>query len=85
MDWREGKVARIRVLSKKGGVLKMANPFKGRPVDIQGAGPRPEALGADVIEIAMRPGAFIVLSTPKAPSGGGSGGRPRSLTGGTIR
>ncbi len=85
MDWREGKLARIRVISKKGGVLKMANPFKGMVVDVQGAGLRPEGLGANVIEIAMRPGGVIALSSPKTPSGGGAGGRGKSLIGGTVR
>jgi len=85
MDWGEGKLAMIRVLSKKGGVLKMVNPFKGRPVDVQGVGLRPEALGADVIEIAMRPGGVIALSSPQTPSGGEPGGRPLSLAGRTVR
>jgi hypothetical protein len=76
MDWRAGTLTRIRVSSKKGGVLKLANSFKGRAVDVLGANLRPEALGADAIEIAMRPGAVIVLSSSQTSPDRGPACRP---------
>ena len=85
MDWREGQLTRIQVLSKKGGILKLANPFRGRAVDVRGAGLRPEAFGAEVIEIAMRPGGVVVLASPARASGGEPGGRREQPWGGTVR
>jgi len=61
MTWREGKVERLEILSKRGGTLKLANPFRGRAdeVKVTGADISPAVLAGEFIEAVTRPGARI--------------------------
>jgi alpha-L-fucosidase 2 len=64
MEWRDGKIERVKILSKKGNPLRLANPFIGRPGEISadGASLAADALRKDVIEMSTRPGQRLVLS-----------------------
>jgi alpha-L-fucosidase 2 len=63
MIWREGKIERLEVLSKRGGMLKLANPFRGRESGIRATGAKlgPAAFLGEFIEIAPAPGARIII------------------------
>jgi len=62
--WRDGKVERVEILSKKGNPLRLANPFLGRGVSIgaEGASLSRGALAGDFIEAGTKPGQRVVLS-----------------------
>ncbi|MEN6311775.1 MAG: glycoside hydrolase family 95-like protein, partial [Acidobacteriota bacterium] len=64
ISWRDGKVERVEILSKKGNPLRLANPFLGRGASIraEGASLSREALAGNFIEAGMKPGQRVVLS-----------------------
>jgi len=61
--WSGGRVVELRVRSKAGGRLRLADPFAGRPVEVTGAEPGEARPKDGMIEIATRPGQEIVYST----------------------
>jgi alpha-L-fucosidase 2 len=64
MEWREWKVERVGILSKRGSPLRLANPFIGRSgkISVSGASLEAGALRKDFIEIRTKPGQRVVLS-----------------------
>jgi hypothetical protein len=59
---REGDLVRVRIVSEKGGTLRLANPFFGRNPRVRGVQLHPGALSKEVIEAGTKPGMEIVLS-----------------------
>ena len=59
MTWREGKAVEVRVLSKRGGKLRLADPFGGRGFKAEGGA---AAVRQGVIETETRPGQTVVYS-----------------------
>jgi len=62
-SWRGGRIVELRVRSKAGGRLRLADPFAGGPVEVAGADPAEARPRDGMIEIATRPGQEIVYST----------------------
>jgi alpha-L-fucosidase 2 len=62
VTWRAGKVAELRVLSKAGGTLRMANPFGDREVRVSGTRLDTERLRKKMIEVETRAGQVIRFS-----------------------
>jgi alpha-L-fucosidase 2 len=67
MAWREGRVARLGILSKRGGRLRLANPFTGLEgrIGITGAELSADDAAREIIECPTRPGARIVFEVTK--------------------
>jgi alpha-L-fucosidase 2 len=61
--WRGGRVVELRVRSKAGARLRIADPFAGRAVTVTGADPGAARPRDGVIEVETRPGQEIVYST----------------------
>jgi len=61
--WSGGRVVELRVRSKAGGRLRLADPFAGRRVEVTGAEPGDARPSDGMIEIPTRPGQEIVYST----------------------
>ncbi len=61
--WHEGRVIELRVLSKKGGPLRLLDPFGGREVHVSGAAPERALPRHGLIELETQPGQEIVYST----------------------
>ena len=66
MDWRGGRLVEVRILSRKGNTLRLANPFPGRAAVVTGVKTRPDILKQDVMEIETRPGMRISLSAARS-------------------
>jgi alpha-L-fucosidase 2 len=62
-SWHEGRVVELRVRSKAGGRLRLADPFDGREVRISGAEEAAASPRQGMIEVETRPGQEIVYST----------------------
>jgi alpha-L-fucosidase 2 len=62
-SWKEGRVVEIRVRSKAGGRLRLADPFGGREVRVTGADPASALPRQGMIELETRPGQEIAYST----------------------
>jgi alpha-L-fucosidase 2 len=64
MEWREGKVERVEIHSKKGNLLRLANPFIGRSgkISVDGASLETGALRKDILEVRTKPGQRVALS-----------------------
>jgi len=61
--WSGGRVVELRVRSKAGGRLRLADPFAGREVKVAGADPSSALPRQGMIELETRPGQEIVYST----------------------
>ncbi len=62
-SWKEGRVVELRVRSKAGGRLRLADPFGGREARVSGADPAAALPRQGMIELGMRPGQEVVYST----------------------
>jgi len=62
-SWTDGRVVELRIRSKAGGRLRLADPFGGREVRISGAAPASALPRRGMIELETRPGREIVYST----------------------
>jgi len=65
LTWRDGRIERVEVLSKRGQVLRLANPFLGRrgEVRVVGAAVGEEALKKEIIEVQTQVGLRVVFSS----------------------
>jgi alpha-L-fucosidase 2 len=61
--WSGGRIVELRVRSKAGGRLRLADPFAGRALEVSGADPESAAPRQGMIELETRPGQEIVYST----------------------
>jgi alpha-L-fucosidase 2 len=61
MDWRGGRLVEVRILSRKGNTLRLANPFPGRAAVVTGVKTSADIVKRDVMEIKTRPGARMSL------------------------
>jgi len=61
--WNGGRVVELRIRSKAGGRLRLADPFAGREVTVAGADPANAVPRQGTIELETRPGQEIVYST----------------------
>ncbi|MCK7482301.1 MAG: hypothetical protein M0C28_38020 [Candidatus Moduliflexus flocculans] len=61
--WRRGEVVELRVRSKAGGRLRLADPSGGRRLAVSGADPSAALPRQGMIEIETRPGQEIVFRT----------------------
>jgi hypothetical protein len=63
LTWRDGRIERVEVLSKRGQVLRLANPFLGRrgEVRVVGAAVGAEALKKEIIEVRTQVGLRVVF------------------------
>ncbi|HOW85195.1 MAG TPA: glycoside hydrolase family 95 protein [Candidatus Aminicenantes bacterium] len=62
-SWRAGRTVELRVRSKAGGRLRLADPFGGLGVRVSGADPAGALPRQGMIELETRPGQEIVYST----------------------
>lgn len=62
-SWQGGRVAELRVRSKAGGRLRLADPFGGREVAVTGADTASALPRQGMIELETRPGQELVYST----------------------
>jgi len=64
MTWREGRIERVEILSKKGTRLRLANPFlgRGREIVVEGASLEEDAFAREIVELRTRPDQRLILS-----------------------
>jgi alpha-L-fucosidase 2 len=64
MTWREGRIERVEILSKKGTRLRLANPFlgRGREIVVEGASLEEDAFAREIVELRTRPDQQLILS-----------------------